>query len=343
MFGGAHNQAVRLTPLLREKGWETVVVLPEEEGDALERLLAEGIDVVSVPLDRLRMTPNVRSQARLVTRFRPQVGALSRLIREVGADIAQLPGVTSPQAAVAARREGAAVVWQLLDTRPPELLRRAAMPIVRRLADVVMTTGVEVAKLYPGASELGERWVPFVPPVDPEEFEPDGDRRRAARAALGVEDEQVVIGTVGNRNPQKGHEYLIRAMSIVRRSHPAAVLRARGNASPVHRTYECKLQRELQIAGLDKRSLGSVEEGMGVAGILARLRRLRPCLGPSFRGPTHCDLGGHGVRTAGGRHGCRRGPGARGAWDHGLRGPSARSFRNCGFGCAPALRRRAQE
>jgi glycosyltransferase involved in cell wall biosynthesis len=237
VFGGAHNQAARLTPLLKEEGWDTVVVLPEEEGDALGRLRADGIDVVSVPLDRLRMTPDLRSQVRLISRFRAQVSTISRLLRELDADVAQLPGITSPQAAAAARREGAAVVWQLLDTRPPQLLRRAAMPIVRRLADVVMTTGVEVARHYPGASELGDRWVPFVPPVDPEEFRPDDDRRRAARAALGVEHGQVVIGTVGNRNPQKGHEYLIRAMSTVRRSHPAAVLRARGNVSPVHPAY----------------------------------------------------------------------------------------------------------
>lgn len=268
VYGGAHNQAVRLTPLLRDRGWDTVVVLPEEEGDALGRLLAQRIDVVSVPLDRLRMTPSLKSQARLVSRFRPQVGNLSRLIRELDADIAQLPGITSPQAAVAARREGVAVAWQLLDTRPPALLRRAAMPMVKRLADVVMTTGVEVAKLYPGTSKLGERWVSFVPPVDPAEFHPDAERRRIARAALGVEDEQLVVGTVGNRNPQKGHEYLIRALSTVRGSHSAAVLRVRGNASPVHRTYEAKLQREVQSAGLDSRSLGSVEEGLGVAGIL---------------------------------------------------------------------------
>ena len=268
VFGGAHNQALRLTPLLRETGWETIVVLPDEEGDALGRLSASAIDVVTMPLDRLRMTRSMRAQAKLVTGFRAEVANLSRLIRERRIDVVQLPGVTGPQAAVAARREGAAVAWQLLDTRPPEALRRVAMPMVKRLADVVMTTGVEVARHYPGVRELGERWVPFVPPVDSEEFEPDANRRRAARAALGAADEQVVIGTVGNRNPQKGHEYLIRAMSIVRRSHPRAVLRARGNVSPVHPAYEAKLQRELETAGLDRSSLSRVDSDMSVAGIL---------------------------------------------------------------------------
>jgi glycosyltransferase involved in cell wall biosynthesis len=268
VFGGAHNQAVRLTPLLGERGWDTVVVLPDEQGDALGRLRANGIDVVTVPLDRLRMTPDVRSQARLLSRFRAQVSNLSRLLRERQADIAQLPGVTSPQSAVAARTEGVAVVWQLLDTRPPQLLRRAAMPVVRRLADVVMTTGVEVARHYPGTSALGDRWVPFVPPVDPAEFRPDDARRLSSRAVLGVDAAQAVIGTVGNRNPQKGHEYLIRAMSMVRDRHPEAVLRARGNTSPVHSAYEAKLQRELGAAGLDATSLDRVDDGMGVAGTL---------------------------------------------------------------------------
>jgi glycosyltransferase involved in cell wall biosynthesis len=189
-------------------------------------------------------------------------------VRELDADLVQLTGLTLPQPAIAGRREGAAVVWQLLDTRPPRLLRRMLMPVVTRLADTVMSTGVEVARQYPGALELGDRLVPFVPPVDPDEFRPDQQRRQIARSVLGVRDRSVVVGTVGNRNPQKGHEYLIRAVSSLRRDYPEVVLRVLGSVSPVHPAYEAGLQRELKEAGLDRRSIGSIEQGMSVADVL---------------------------------------------------------------------------
>ena len=67
-----------------------------------------------------------------------------------------------------------------------------------------MTTGRLVAEAHPGATSLGDRLVPFVPPVDTREFWPDAVSRRAARAELGFEDSAVVVGTVGNVTPMKG-------------------------------------------------------------------------------------------------------------------------------------------
>lgn len=268
VFGGAHNQAVRLAPFLAEEGWETIVVLPEERGDALDRLHTSGLDVITIPLDRLRMTPDVRSQARFAFRFRSQMRSLRELIRKLEVDLVQLPGLTNPQPAIAAHREGVAVVWQLLDTRAPRVLRRTMMPLVTRLADAVMSTGLTVARSYPGAIELGPRLVPFLPPVGSEEFRPDRRRREVARQTLAVRDDDLVVGTVGNRNPQKGHEYLIRALKIIRQRHPEVALRIRGSVSPVHPAYEQKLQRELGAAGLNARSIREVEPGMSVAGLL---------------------------------------------------------------------------
>ncbi|HRC62745.1 MAG TPA: hypothetical protein PLX85_05920, partial [Dehalococcoidia bacterium] len=38
VFGGPHNQALRLAEPLRRRGWETTVLLPDEPGNAAERL-----------------------------------------------------------------------------------------------------------------------------------------------------------------------------------------------------------------------------------------------------------------------------------------------------------------
>jgi hypothetical protein len=57
-FGGAHNQALRLAPGLERRGISTVVALPDEAERAAERLRGAGVKTVTLPLGRLRASPN---------------------------------------------------------------------------------------------------------------------------------------------------------------------------------------------------------------------------------------------------------------------------------------------
>lgn len=269
VYGGAHNQALRLDGPLRERGWANSVVLPVGDGDAFARLQAAGVDVRCVDFGRLRAVRDPRAQLRFLTRSPADVRRLEVEVQRTDAQVVQVHGSTNPQGALAARRRGAGVVWQLLDTRAPMPLRRLAMPAVVRLADVVMTTGRTVAEVHPGAQSLGDRLVPFVPPVDVDVFRPDAERRAAARVLLGVEADEVVIGSIGNRNPQKGHEHLIRAVGRVRaEAGDAAALRIRGAVSPIHPEHEALLQRELAAAGLPAESLGELPPDTTVQDLL---------------------------------------------------------------------------
>jgi glycosyltransferase involved in cell wall biosynthesis len=54
------------------------------------------------------------------------------------------------------------------------------------------------------------------------------ERRAAARASLGVADDEQVILAVGRLEHQKGFDRLLRAMPDLRASHPRAVLRIAG-------------------------------------------------------------------------------------------------------------------
>jgi glycosyltransferase involved in cell wall biosynthesis len=249
VFGGGHNQALRLRAPLAEHGWSTLVAVPEEPGNALERLRAADVEVARVRLRRLRATPNPLVQTRFAAGFLPDVARLRRLIRERDIDLVQVHGPTNLHAAVAARLEGRAVVWQLYDTRTPMALRRAFMPLVARLSHAVMSTGRAVAAEHPGAERLGGRLVPYVPPVDTGRFRPDPGARRAARARLGAADTDLVVATVGNRNPSKGHEYLLRAAAAVRAAHPELRVWLLGAESAAHAAYERRLRDEAAAAG----------------------------------------------------------------------------------------------
>lgn len=267
-FGGAHNQLRMLRTPLARRGFELVAAVPRGSEPAAERLRAAGVETAVVPLHRLRASPDPRLHAALVLRWRSEVRHLRRLIREGGFDLVQSHGVTNPHAAVAARGEGVAHVWQIFDTRAPMALRRLAMPFVLRRSDALSCWGRALSRAHPGSERLGERLVHVFPPVDIDRFAPDPELRSAARTALEVPAGAVVIGAVGVRNPQKGHEWLVRAAARVRARAGHAVFRVLGSASPAHLDYMRAVEREALELGLDSTALRFVDPGERVDELL---------------------------------------------------------------------------
>jgi len=270
VFGGPHNQALLLARALARQGVEMTVLLPDEPGNAVDRLRAAGVDVITMPMHRVRATPHPAHQLRFLVGLRREVAAMRRLIRDRAIDVVQVGGLVNPHAAIAARQEDTPVVWQILDTRPPMALRWVMMPLVLRLSDMVMTTGRAVAEVHPGAAGLGERLEPFYPPVEPEVFSAHHGDRDTARADLGFAPEDLVLVSVGNLNPQKGHEHLLRAAALARRTRPEIKVLIAGASHPTHREYKEGLHR---LAGeLD------LEVGKDVA-FAGALSDVRPALG----------------------------------------------------------------
>lgn len=248
VYGGGQGQFARLREPMAHRGWELLGAVPTG-APAADRLRAEGVDVVETPLHRLRRSPNPRLHLGLAATARREVRALRRIIREHDIDLVQAHGDTNPHAAIAAHLEGRAVVWQLYDTVTPPPARRLTMPAVTRVADVITTWGRELARAHPGAESLAERCIPVFPPVDGARFSVDPAARAAARAELGAAEEDVVVGTVGVRNPTKGHDLLLEAVRRVRETGPPLVARVLGAPSPAHAAYEQRVQQAARGLG----------------------------------------------------------------------------------------------
>jgi glycosyltransferase involved in cell wall biosynthesis len=250
VFGGPHNQALRLAGPLAEHGWRTTVLLPDEQGNAETRLRACGVDVLTMPMGRLRASRRPRQHLSFASCLPGDVMRIRRVIKEREIDLVVVAGLVNPQAAIAARLAGVPVVWQIVDTRLPPALRRLFTPVVRSLADAVMTTGQAVAEQYPGLQSLGSRVVSFFPPVDCCSFRPQPELRGAVRAGWGLSDDDFVLGCVANINPQKGIEFLIQALARVRHGQPSARLVLLGEEYDTHRDYSLELRRLMARLGL---------------------------------------------------------------------------------------------
>jgi glycosyltransferase involved in cell wall biosynthesis len=270
VFGGAHNQALLLNGPLAKRGVETLVVLPQDAMRAAERLRRGGVEAMTMPLGRLRASPNPLLQLRFARSLRSDVARLRSTVRERLIDVVQVHGATNPQGALAASADSnTAVVWQLYDTRAPMPLRRVAMPLVTRRADAITTWGRELARAHPGAERLGERCITVFPPVDVRTFAPDPAARESARARLGIPPGAPAVGSVGVFIPHKGYEYFVRAAAIVARERPDVRLRALAASSPVHGGYERRVLEEARRLGLgDPERLAFVDPGTEVAALI---------------------------------------------------------------------------
>jgi glycosyltransferase involved in cell wall biosynthesis len=271
-FGGPQNQALRLTGSLAARGVATVVLLPAEPGNAAGRLRDAGLEVLQRPLHRLRAIPDPMAQVRFLASLPGEVATLRRLIRERSIDVVQVGGLVNPHAAIAARLEGVGVVWQLLDTRAPMVLRRLQMPWVLALADVVMTTGLGVARVHPGATGLGSRLVPFYPPVETDVFRPDQAQRAAARIELRIPPGSPVVGTVANLTPQKGLEHFVLVADALHARRPEVRFLILESAMETHRAYEATIRRlVLESAAGEAGALRIVDPGVRISELLPAL------------------------------------------------------------------------
>jgi glycosyltransferase involved in cell wall biosynthesis len=250
VFGGPHNQALQLAHAFEREGVAATVLLPQR-GNAADRLRAGGVEVVTIPLHRARATKRPGPLLGLLRYLPREVAAIRAVIRERAIDVVQIQGLVNPHGAIAAALEHKAVVWQLLDTRAPMAVRRLMMPAVVRLADVVMSTGRAVADVHPGAERLGPRLFPFFPPVDVEAFRAEAIDGGSTRLSFGFADRDLVLINVGNLNPQKGHEYFLRALGILRSGgHPVRGVIV-GASHDTHADYEGELYRLCSRLGLE--------------------------------------------------------------------------------------------
>lgn len=250
VFGGPHNLMLRLADGLAEAGIRSSALLPDEPGSARDRLTAAGLPVVTCDLPRIRRTRDVRVQAGFVARSLGVVDRIRRVLVDHDVDVVIVGGLANPASAIAAHRLGRAVVWQILDTSTPRLAVDAVLPLVRRCADTVMLNGEALRQHHLGGEPLPQSTFVFAGAVDTAQMRPSETLRRQTRARCGVPPEALLVGTVANRNPQKGIEWFIRAAGPIHRRRPDAWFLISGAAYTNHAGYEALLARERAASGV---------------------------------------------------------------------------------------------
>jgi glycosyltransferase involved in cell wall biosynthesis len=206
-WGGLQAFAVNMNPALRRLGWNWVLAVPEEATEVRQRFGRSGVDVVGVPMSRLRATPV--ANLRTLANFRREMGVLAALGRERDVEIVQAVGAHHYHGPLAARMLHRPLVWQIHSNILPAPLQRATARVIERLADVIMTNGTAVARSFWKRDKIGCHHFVFYAPVNTDAYVCRPEVRAEARRSLQLTDSTVVVGTVGAHVWQKNHALLM--------------------------------------------------------------------------------------------------------------------------------------
>ena len=206
-FAGGETQVLGLTLELRAMG-HRAELLCDPAGELWRRAQAAG--VVCRPLP-------IRNALDLAAAL-----ALRRRLRDGRYDVVHFH--TSRAHALAPWVRGlarAAVVTRRMDYVPNRLF--APWLYGRHAVDGVAAISAAVADALARAIGARERITVIPSGVDCAHFRPpSADERAAARAALGLGDADLAVGTVGALVPRKGHRYLVEAMALLGRGGSGA-------------------------------------------------------------------------------------------------------------------------
>jgi glycosyltransferase involved in cell wall biosynthesis len=253
VYGGPHNRIARLFAALRELRVEPAVVLPLEPGNGAQRLEAAGVPVSRIPLRRIRSARNPLVNARTLMTFLSDVARLRSIVVRGDYDVVVAGGLINPHGAVAGRRAGRPVVWQIVDTLVPDIVAAIAMQLVRRYSSVAMFGAEALVERYVQGRDMSMPIMVARPTVDTELFVPGAGVRIQGREALEIPARAKVVGMVANFNPMKGVEYFIASTPAILAKHPDAHFVIVGSSHETHRAYEASLRRAAADLGMGER------------------------------------------------------------------------------------------
>jgi glycosyltransferase involved in cell wall biosynthesis len=206
-WGGLHGVLAAIDAPLKRQGYRQTVLIPPHADEVASRLDACGVAVEVVALPRLRRS--VRQSMASLAAFPLALGGLARLSVVKNADVFQAVGVHHPHSLALSSLLRKPLVWQIHSDSVRGPLRHLARTAISLTSDGVVANGRRIGQAYVGSRFGTGNHAVFYPPIDLMRFSSSSQARCATRERLGISEDQLLIGTVGNRNWQKNHRAFV--------------------------------------------------------------------------------------------------------------------------------------
>jgi glycosyltransferase involved in cell wall biosynthesis len=220
-IAGPTVRILQVAKRLRMRGIETVVVLPEGEGDFRQEMQRAGIAHHVLPIRRLRRSKNPLHHMAWLASLTSDVGKIASVARKERADIIHCNGLVQIAGGLAAKRAGCRIMWHLNDLAVPRYLQCVFRPVVESLSDLVVFASKAVENHFNRRRSDLCTGILYAP-VDTAVFDPGatGNARSRIRAELGIPEAAPIVGMVGNINYLKGVTEFVAAAGLLARRQP---------------------------------------------------------------------------------------------------------------------------
>lgn len=239
-LGGPQQRSLRVARGLRQFGVETDFLIPDGTDEFARRVQEEGFAVHQCDLPRIRRISMINENVRFLLSFRNTVSRVQSIIADTDVDVVHVNTPINYAPAYAAYQSDAALMWHFNDTLTPTPVRQGAAVAARCWADEIAVASDAVDEYFFDAS-IPTRTI--YAPVDLEEFDPRATDGSSVRGELGLSSGTLVIGTVGNLNPVKGHDTLIESIPDVITENGDVVVLLAGQVLESRRDYADRLRK----------------------------------------------------------------------------------------------------
>lgn len=246
-FSGPLKRSLSVARRLRAREIDTVFLVPNGDDAFVERAQADGFECLRIDQPRIRSPDKIRENVTFLTRFPRLVQTSGNIIDAQDVDIVHVNGPLNYAVALTAARSNASLAWHFNDTLTPTPLKQISATLASRWADQRLVAADAVAEYFFG--DTAETRTVYAP-VDLNRFDPDQfpEKEGKVRDELGIDKETSVVGTIGNINPAKGHEYLIESFASVSEDAHLVIV---GRRLDSQQNYYERLKQRIQSLGIE--------------------------------------------------------------------------------------------
>lgn len=249
-LSGAENSMLTLARHLDRQRFAPVAAVPA--GPLSAQLDSIDVPVSMMPELRLARPRNPWQSMVAWLRVRRWGAALRVAAEELDADLIDANSLTAALGAVSGPANRLPLVWHARDLQAPDRAVRTVVPRVARIAAISECVADALAGQHPRARDVTTL---IYNGIDPAHFGPQRSREEV-RAELGIPQEAVVIGSVGQLVPWKRQDLFIEAAAHVLVHLPRAYFTMVGaDLFGEHSDYVSSLRSLRKSLGLSERMI----------------------------------------------------------------------------------------
>ncbi len=251
-YGGPQNRIVSVAQRLKDKGIETIVILPSMGSEHfVEHLRQARVEHKVMKLTRLSRT--LGGNLKFLFSFPFDVLKIRRVLKNSGVQLVHCNGSWQWKGAIAGKLLGLKIVWHLNDTSMPGSIHKIFNLIANWSASSFIVAARRVESYYLKDKFANRQRFLIPAPVDCQSFIPSSKERQAENQKRPVN-----IVSIGNINPLKDVETFVRMALYVRKKSQRKV-----NFIQIGAEFETQKAYVSQVRQLNKTENGEAVDFVG--------------------------------------------------------------------------------